>query len=89
MALALTTNSAEIATNNSEAINQHVPAILSGTKPPKISDSGYVTMGGADEATEYVNNCGPVSRQTPGAVAWLNRLVETLPKKPTSSKDIH
>jgi hypothetical protein len=26
--------------------NEHVPAILAGTKPPVISDDGYVTMGG-------------------------------------------
>ena len=72
--------------------NQHVPAILNGTKPPTVSDSGYVTMGGADEATEYVNNCGPAWHHTPGAVAWLNELVESLskkktPKKQKSSKD--
>jgi hypothetical protein len=62
--------------------NQHVPAILAGTKPPVISDSGYITMGGADEATDYVRDCGPAWHQTPGAVVWLNKLVATLPKKP-------
>lgn len=69
--------------------NQHVPAILSGALPPMISDSGYITMGGADEATYYVGDCGPAWRQTPGAIAWLNKLVESLPKKPGASKTVH
>ena len=32
--------------------NQHVPAILAGAVPPVTSESGYITMGGADEATD-------------------------------------
>jgi hypothetical protein len=28
-------------------------------------------MGGPDEATEYVTQCGPAWHRTPGAVAWL------------------
>ena len=58
--------------------NEHVPAILAGTKPPVISDDGYVTMGGPDEATHYVTECGPAWRRTPGAVAWLTKLAATL-----------
>jgi hypothetical protein len=61
--------------------NQHVPAILAGTKPPVTSESGYITMGGADEATDYVRDCGPAWHQTPGAVAWLNKLVAHLAKE--------
>ena len=38
--------------------NEHVPAILAGIKPPVINDSGYVTMGGPDEATYYVLEFG-------------------------------
>ena len=38
-------------------------------------------MGGADEATDYVEDCGSAWRQTPGAVAWLNQIVAALPKK--------
>ena len=34
--------------------NEQVPAILAGKKPPELSDSGYITVGGADEATDYV-----------------------------------
>jgi len=69
--------------------NQHVPAILAGTKPPVTSDSGYITMGGADEATDYVRDCGPAWHQTPGAVASLNKLVAALPKKPRASGTAH
>ena len=69
--------------------NQHVPAILAGTEPPVASDSGYITIGGADEATDYVRYCGPAWRQTPGAVAWLNKLVAALPKKPRGSRTAH
>src|SRR5207237_8097252 len=54
--------------------NEHVPAILASTKPPVISDDGYVTMGGPDEATPYVTECGPASHRTPGASAWLTTL---------------
>ncbi len=61
--------------------NQHVPAILAGTESPVISDSGYITVGGADEATDYVRDCGPAWRETPGAIAWLNKLVAALPNK--------
>jgi tetratricopeptide (TPR) repeat protein len=69
--------------------NQHVPAILAGTKPPVTTDSGYITMGGADEASDYVSDCGPAWHQTPGAVAWLNKLVATLPKNPDARGTVH
>ncbi len=69
--------------------NQRVPAILAGAEPPATSESGYITMGGADEATEYVRDCGPAWRQTPGAVAWLNKLVAALPRKPRASPTAH
>ena len=69
--------------------NQHVPAILAGAEPAVTSRSGYITTGGADEATDYVRDCGPAWRQTPGAVAWLNQLVAALPKKPRASGTAH
>ena len=34
--------------------NSHVPAALAGTKKVKSSTSGYITMGGEDEAAHYV-----------------------------------
>ena len=54
--------------------NEHVPAILAGTKPPVLGESGYLTVGGRDEATHYVSEFGAAWRGTPGAVAWLARI---------------
>lgn len=51
--------------------NEHVPAILAGSKPPVLNETGYVTMGGPDEATYYVLEFGKAWKDTPGAVAWL------------------
>ncbi|HET6307051.1 MAG TPA: hypothetical protein VFG12_07685 [Rhodopila sp.] len=56
---------------NAQSVNGHVPAILAGTKPAVLSSSGYVEFGGADEATDYVHECGAAWRRTPGAVEWL------------------
>jgi tetratricopeptide (TPR) repeat protein len=61
--------------------NQHVPAILAGAEPPATLESGYITVGGADEATDYVRDCGPAWRQTPGAVAWLSKTCRRSAKK--------
>jgi tetratricopeptide (TPR) repeat protein len=58
--------------------NEHVPAILAGTASRVVSDSGYITVGGPDEATEYVAECGPAWHGTPGAVEWLSKLAATL-----------
>ena len=69
--------------------NEHVPAILAGTKPPVISDNGYVTMGGPDEATYYVTECGPAWHRTPGAVAWLTKLAATLTPKRRTRATMH
>ncbi len=69
--------------------NQHVPAILAGVEPPATSENGYITVGGADEATDYVRACGPAWRQTPGAVVWLNKQVSALPRKPQVSPTAH
>ncbi len=69
--------------------NQHVPAILAGVEPPATSEDGYITVGGADEATDYVRDCGPAWRETPGAVVWLNKLVSALPRKPSGSPTAH
>ena len=51
--------------------NPHVPDILSGAEPPVASRDGYVTLGGADEATWYVEEHGPAWHATPDAVTWL------------------
>ena len=59
--------------------NEHVPAILAGTAPPVVSDGDYITVGGPDEATEYVAECGPAWRSTPGAVEWVTKIIAALP----------
>ncbi len=58
---------------DAQSVNEHVPAILACTKPAVLSSTGYVTVGGADEATDYVRECGTAWRNTAGAVEWLAR----------------
>ena len=56
---------------DARSANEHVPAALAASKPPMLSGSDYVTVGGPDEAAEYVRECGAAWRKTPGAVEWL------------------
>ena len=35
------------------------------------SKSDYLTVGGPDEAADYVRGCGDIWRKMPGAVEWL------------------
>jgi tetratricopeptide (TPR) repeat protein len=74
---------------NAWSANEHVPAILSGAKSPVISDDGYITMGGPDEATYYVTECGPAWHRTPGAVTWLTKLTATLGPKRRTRAAVH
>ena len=69
--------------------DEHVPAILAGTKSPVISDDGYVTMGGPDEATYYVMECGAAWHGTPRPVAWLTKLPATLGPKRRTRAAVH
>jgi hypothetical protein len=64
--------------------NEHVPAILAGTKRPVIPRDGYIMVGGPDEASVYVTDFGLAWHRTTGAVAWLTRLTAALPR-PTSA----
>ena len=64
---------------NALLANKHVPGILAGTASPVVSDNDYITVGGADEATEYVADCGPAWHGAPSAVEWLTRIVAALP----------
>jgi len=64
------------------AANEHVPSILAGKKAPVRLQADYITMGGADEATHYVNAFGAAWRRTPGAIAWLSDGTAHLPPKP-------
>ena len=74
---------------NAWAANQHVPAILAGAKPAVGSDDGYITMGGPDEASYYLIECGAAWHRTPGAVAWLTELATTLPPKRRARARMH
>lgn len=69
--------------------NKHVPGILAGTMQLVTSTSSYVTVGGPDEATDYVRECGPASKTTPGAIAWLTSVVATLHASRQRSKTAH
>jgi len=53
--------------------NGHVPAILARTRPPVLTQTGYITMGGPDEATDYVREFGQAWKDTPGAIAGSPR----------------
>lgn len=63
--------------------NQHVPAILARRKQPVSSQSGYITMGEADEASDYIAECGPAWHATPGAVDWLTSATAGLTPRKT------
>lgn len=69
--------------------NHHVPAILAGKEPPVVRDDGYYAVGGPDEATYYVMECGEAWRKTPGAVAWLERTAAALPQQSESPGTLH
>lgn len=60
--------------------NRHVPALLlRRTKLPRRSDD-YITLGGKDEAIEYVREFAAPWERTPGAVAWLRDTPSGLPE---------
>ncbi len=69
--------------------NEHVPAILAGARPAVLSGSGYVTVGGADEATDYIRECGAAWRRTPGAVEWLANAISAGAAKRRTGKAAH
>jgi tetratricopeptide (TPR) repeat protein len=63
--------------------NKHVPAVLKGKKASP-STSGYLTMGGEDEAAHYFQEWGFEWITTPGAIDWLTRIaVEEVPAQAT------
>ncbi|MGX9182028.1 hypothetical protein [Mesorhizobium sp. BHbdii] len=62
--------------------NRHVPGVLSGKQPLVASMDGYITMGGEDEAAEYVEENGEAWQATPGAIEWLVQATKKLkPRK--------
>ncbi len=60
--------------------NQYVPGMLSG-RIPTIELQGYITMGGKDEASGYVEIFGAPWKQTPRAVDWIENLTSQLEHK--------
>jgi len=54
--------------------------MLSG-RTPTIELQGYITMGGQDEASGYVEIFGPTWKQTPGAIDWIENLTSLLVRK--------
>jgi tetratricopeptide (TPR) repeat protein len=71
---------------NALLANKHVPGILAGTASPVISEGDYITVGGPDEATEYVAECGPAWHGTPGAVEWLTKTIAALPSARSTAR---
>ena len=57
--------------------NEYVPAMLAGVIQPLATDSGYITVGGPDEATEYVTEFGPAWHAVPDAIEWLTKIAAT------------
>lgn len=66
--------------------NPHVPAMLAGLKRLAPSNDGYISMGGADEATAYVEENGAAWRITPGAIEWLVERTAALKPRPGRSR---
>jgi tetratricopeptide (TPR) repeat protein len=62
------------------ASNGHVPGYLLGERKLPRTRPDYITMGGEDEAIEYVRDFGAGWESTPGAVVWLHGTWPLLPK---------
>jgi len=60
--------------------NQYVPGMLSG-RIPTIELQGYITIGGRDEASGYVEVFGSPWKRTPGAIDWIENLTSRLEPK--------
>ena len=69
--------------------NNHVPAVLAGTKKAKPSTNGYVTMGGEDEAADYFGQWGFDWLTTPGAIDWLTRIAAEAASTTTRRRSAH
>jgi hypothetical protein len=63
-------------------INAHVPAYLLGRKKLPRAQASYITMGGDDEACEYVRRYGAAWARTAGATEWLAKYLPDDKKTP-------
>jgi tetratricopeptide (TPR) repeat protein len=70
--------------------NVYVPALLAERARPVFSDSGYLTIGGEEEASDYSIHHGRFWRETPGAIEWLVSAIAT-PSQPKRrpGKSVH
>lgn len=57
--------------------NRHVPGMLSG-RVPTVRVGDYVSLGGEDQATNYVEFNGAVWKQIPGAIEWLDQVTSSI-----------
>jgi len=57
--------------------NRHVAGMLSG-RVPTVPVGDYVTLGGKDQASSYVDANGTAWRQIPGAVEWLDEITSSV-----------
>ncbi|MFG5382807.1 hypothetical protein [Yoonia sp. R2-816] len=60
--------------------NQYVPGMLSG-RTPSIELHDYITRGGKDEASGYVEAFGGAWKRIPGAIDWIENLTSLLTPK--------
>ncbi|EMP0383224.1 hypothetical protein L0P01_29160 [Klebsiella pneumoniae] len=56
--------------------NRYIPGLLSKCRLQPKFNSGYITLGGLDEAIDFVNNNIKPWLRTPGAIKWLNNFIE-------------
>lgn len=56
--------------------NVHVPDYLTGRKPTPMNMPDYISLGGEDEAIAYVAEHRTVWRSTPGALAWMRKVLK-------------
>jgi tetratricopeptide (TPR) repeat protein len=63
------------------AANEHVPGILAGKKTATPSRGDFITMGGPDEAADYVHAFGAGWRKVEGSIAWLTGATAALPPR--------
>lgn len=54
------------------ARNKYVPGVLAGVRPGVAPEDAYLTVGGEDEATSYVDHNLAAWKDMPGAIEWLN-----------------
>jgi len=73
---------AEMLAEQAWLANSHVPGVLAGTEPLVGSMNGYITLGGADEAGEYVRDNGGAWSATAGAVGWLMERAKQMTMRP-------